>query len=86
MLNCKNATALVSQGLEQPLPLRQRLALRLHLTICHWCRDYARQIRFLHRIAPAMETHIENQAVQLPEQARAAAQAKIESELENKGQ
>lgn len=78
MLNCKQATRLVSQGLDRKLGLSQRLGLGLHLVICHWCRDYARQLRFLHRIAPAIEAHIEGQQAQTlsPE-----AKAKIAAEL-----
>lgn len=60
MLNCKDATRLISDGLEQTLGLPQRLSLRLHLFICHYCRNYSRQLRFLKRISPAIEGHIES--------------------------
>ena len=47
MLNCKQATALISQGLDRELSLRERLALRLHLLACDGCRVFRRQARML---------------------------------------
>lgn len=78
MLNCKQATQLVSQSLDRKLDLSQRLGLGMHLLICHWCRNYARHLRFLHRITPAIESHIEGQQEQTlsPE-----TKAKIAAEL-----
>lgn len=79
MLNCKEVTQLISNDLERKLTLGQRLGLKLHLLICHLCRNYARQLRFLHRIAPAIDAHIEAQQDQplSPE-----AKARIRAELE----
>ena len=47
MLTCKEASHLISQGLDRPLPLHRRLLLRLHLLWCEACRRYDRQARFL---------------------------------------
>ncbi len=47
MLSCKEATRLISESLDRKLPLRQRLALRLHGLFCQWCRRYRRHLRFL---------------------------------------
>ena len=82
MLNCKQATAPVSQSLERKLSLGQRLGLKLHLFICHWCRNYARQLRFLHHIAPAIKAHIEGQQEEaLPEQAKTRIRAEFQRRL-----
>src|SRR5687768_5175177 len=45
--NCREASRLQSAALDQPLSLRRRFGLRLHLLICKWCRRYGKQIRFL---------------------------------------
>ena len=45
--NCREASRLQSDALEQPLPFPKRFGLRLHLLLCKWCRRYGRQIRFL---------------------------------------
>jgi hypothetical protein len=43
MLNCKEASRLMSRRLDEPLPLGRRLALRLHLLLCDACRHFDRQ-------------------------------------------
>jgi len=48
-LSCKEATRLVSQGLDRELTLGERTALRLHLAICEGCRNVNRQLSFLRR-------------------------------------
>ena len=49
LLNCKEATRLVSQGLDRRLGLAERLALRLHLLICDGCANFSKQAAFLRR-------------------------------------
>jgi predicted anti-sigma-YlaC factor YlaD len=45
MLVCRDVTELVSDYLERALPLRRRLAVRLHLLRCDACRRYIDQMR-----------------------------------------
>lgn len=47
MLSCKEATALISQGLDRELTWRERVALSMHEAICAGCRATERQLRFL---------------------------------------
>jgi hypothetical protein len=47
MLNCRQVTRLVSQAMDAKLSWHQRLAIRIHLLYCIWCRRYAAQIQFL---------------------------------------
>ena len=49
MLTCKEATQLVSQGLDRRLGLRARVALRLHLLICDGCTHFRKQAAFLRK-------------------------------------
>lgn len=44
MLKCKQAAELMSQELDRPLGLVERMALRLHLLICDACSNYRRQM------------------------------------------
>ena len=44
MRTCKEASALMVAREDQPLPLRERLALRLHLVICVACPRFERQL------------------------------------------
>ena len=47
MHTCKEVTRLISQGLDRELSLGERVALRLHFTICRGCRNVSRQLSFL---------------------------------------
>jgi hypothetical protein len=42
MLSCREVTERASDYLDRALPLRQRLAVRLHLFMCQHCRRYLR--------------------------------------------
>jgi uncharacterized protein HemX len=44
MRSCKEASALLIAREDQTLPLRERLALRLHLAICAACPRFERQL------------------------------------------
>jgi hypothetical protein len=41
---CKEVVALVIAQEDRPLPLQERLALRLHLSICKTCPIFRRQV------------------------------------------
>ena len=49
MLNCKDASRLLSQALDRDLSLKEKLALRLHIAICTACERVEKQLKFLHR-------------------------------------
>ena len=50
-LSCKEASRLMSRGLDRDLDLAQRATLRLHLFICAACTRVKTQFAFLHRAA-----------------------------------
>ena len=47
MITCKEATRLVSAGLDRHLGFVERVKLRLHLAICDGCANFSRQLAFL---------------------------------------
>ncbi len=47
MLNCKQATALMSQRMDKKLGLFQEMSLRLHLMMCSGCQNFNKQMDFL---------------------------------------
>jgi hypothetical protein len=49
--HCHDVTRLLSQSLERPLPLRTRLLLRLHFSICVWCSRYAKHLESLRKFS-----------------------------------
>ncbi len=50
MLSCKEATRLVSEGLDRELPFWRRMSLRFHVVMCRGCSRYKRQITALNSL------------------------------------
>ncbi|MEL7965517.1 zf-HC2 domain-containing protein [Vreelandella neptunia] len=50
MLMCREATALISLKQDKTLSLRDKLSLRIHLSMCQACRTCARQFDLLHQV------------------------------------
>lgn len=48
-LTCREATELVSQGLDRELSRWERVKLKLHLLICDACSNFVRQTAFMRR-------------------------------------
>lgn len=44
---CRDIAQLISSGLDRKLPLRQRVAVRIHLALCKFCRRYNTQLLLL---------------------------------------
>lgn len=70
---------LLSQSLDGPLPLIQRVRMRAHLFVCSLCRRYRRQLYFLRRAARQWVDHVDATAdTALPEEARRRLRARLE--------
>ena len=52
-LTCKEASRLLSQGLDRDLTLAQRTQLQLHLAVCTACTRVKSQFEFLRRALSA---------------------------------
>ena len=52
-LSCKEATRLISEGLDRRLPVPERIKLRLHVGICDACTRFTSQVAFLRRAMEA---------------------------------
>ena len=48
-ITCKEATRLISTGLDRELGFADRVALRLHLAVCSACNVMKSQFEFLRR-------------------------------------
>jgi predicted anti-sigma-YlaC factor YlaD len=49
MLSCKEASRLLSQGLDRKLGFGERVMLRVHLGICDGCTNFRDQVAFLRK-------------------------------------
>lgn len=48
MINCHQVTRLVSESQERQLGLKERMSLKMHVAMCSACRNFSRQIPFIH--------------------------------------
>lgn len=49
MRNCREVTALVLAGEDRRLGAGERLAIRVHLLVCHGCTNFSRQVAVMRR-------------------------------------
>lgn len=42
---CKQTVEMISQSMERPLTLRERVLLKLHLWVCMWCLWYMEHLQ-----------------------------------------
>jgi predicted anti-sigma-YlaC factor YlaD len=57
-MDCKEATRMLSEGLDRDLGIIERLRLQMHVSICRGCRSIGERFAFLRRAiqrAPAAE-------------------------------
>jgi hypothetical protein len=54
-LDCKEVSRLISQGLDQNMPVPERARLRYHFVICQTCRTVEEQMKFLRQAVKKMD-------------------------------
>lgn len=47
MLNCRQASRLISEAQERPLSLPERISLKMHVMMCSGCKNFSLQVPFL---------------------------------------
>jgi len=53
---CRQTVEIISQSLERPLSLRERISLKLHLYVCVWCVWYLEHLELIRSSARARAT------------------------------
>jgi hypothetical protein len=83
MLTCREASQLISESLDKPLTLRQRMSLKVHLLMCRYCTRFQRQMLFLrdvlHRTAheESGDAYPESSDISLTPEARERIKASV---------
>ena len=44
---CKETVKVISHSMERPLSLRERVLMKLHLTVCMWCQWYFEHLHIM---------------------------------------
>lgn len=71
MMNCKQASHLISQSQDVRLTWRQQFWLRVHLLFCDACTQFSRQLALLREVIRQVGRRIENdERVHLSDDAR----------------
>jgi hypothetical protein len=71
MMNCKQASQLISRTLDETLSLRERFALKLHLYLCKYCSRFSQQLHNLHITLRNMGKSIEDDtSIKLPSETK----------------
>ncbi|UXD85950.1 zf-HC2 domain-containing protein [Thalassolituus hydrocarboniclasticus] len=53
MMNCQQATRLMSEAQERPLSFKEQAELKVHTLICSGCRQFGEQMQLLRRFSKA---------------------------------
>lgn len=80
MLDCKQTSQLISQSLDRSLTLRERFALRLHLLVCKYCKQFSQHLQTIRVALKQMTSSIEsNDSIEMPSAAKSRILQSIES-------
>ena len=47
---CRYMATLMSESMDRPLGIGEKLQLKLHLLVCTWCARYLNQINFMRQL------------------------------------
>src|SRR5213076_122777 len=56
-LKCREMVRILSQSMDEPMPLIMRIKKRLHFLICCWCQRYEAQLRYIHETSTKFAEH-----------------------------
>lgn len=82
--SCKEATRLLSEAMDRPLTIQERIALKIHLALCEYCLRFQKQVYGLHEL---IALHTQTQREFLPRYVGAlsdACRARIQALLKHK--
>ncbi len=68
---CREMVRILSQSMDQPMPLTMRIKKRIHYLICCWCQRYEEQLHYMRKTARAFAEHAdESSSVPVPPEAK----------------
>lgn len=70
MLNCKQASQLMSRAMDNDLPFWKRMSLKIHLMVCDGCNNFSSQTQLLRMAAREFGTSRYSEKARLSDEAR----------------
>lgn len=55
IFKCKDITELISRSMDEELPLKTRIGVRLHLIVCYLCARYKKQVNLIHKAVSKLD-------------------------------
>lgn len=82
LLNCKQTSQLVSQSLDRRLSLGERIAVRVHLCICKYCKRFRQQLLAMRKGLQRMTASIEQDTqIHMPSETKARIAKVLDTKL-----
>ncbi len=82
LLNCKQTSQLVSQSLDRRLSLGERIAVRVHLCICKYCKRFSQQLLAMRKGLQRMTASIEQDTqIHMPSETKARIAKVLDTKL-----
>jgi hypothetical protein len=63
--NCREMARILSQSMDEPMPLMMRIKKRFHFLVCRWCQRYEEQLLYMRQTARHFPEHA-NEASNIP--------------------
>ena len=80
MLSCKDASQIISQSLDRQLTMRERFAVKLHLLICKYCKQFSQQLQTIRVALKLARSAVENDdTIKMPPETKKRLMQSIES-------
>src|SRR3712207_5422730 len=77
---CREMVRILSQGMDEPLPLTMRIKKRIHYLICCWCQRYELHLKSLRETARAFPEHAEHTSdASLPDESKERIKRLVQS-------
>jgi hypothetical protein len=78
---CREMVRILSQSMDEPLPLAMRIKKRIHYLICCWCQRYEEHLHYLRETARRFPEHAdEASSASAPEGAKERWKAAVQAE------
>ena len=80
-MNCKQASQIISRGLDVTLSKRERFALKFHLLMCKYCSRFRQQLMAINVAISKLGKRIEDDPnIQLPAETKARIVKALDSD------
>ena len=80
---CRDMVRILSQSMDQPMPLTMRIRKRFHFLICCWCQRYEKQLRYIRDTASRFLEHADEASdVPFPPDAKERIKQRLANQIQ----